>query len=783
MPKNYDFNEDNLDWEVEQSDFNENLEDEEVEEEKYVPIEDIREDLEEEINLSELSETDITLDELEENTPNTNEIDLWLGSLNLYKNKKLKLKKKDSKTIGFDNLKKQNFLEKNFKNNDIKLREYNPKEDSFTDDFSDIENYNTVKNIDNENLSFDITKAKIWLFNYVKNSFKNKIKNINSQKKISIQNSKIKNILIIVISIIFVFIFGIFYKNILENNLKTGFEKLSSISNIHDYKEVRNTINEAKSDFAISSIMLFPLDLMFNNPIFQNKQYALVSDINSWAKRLTNSISRGFELFEWTQKLIEKKWIENIYYTQILHNSKSDVDYIASNLKSSFNAFNKVKNIIKTWKIKLPENLKNKFYTAYSQLEILSNFSSKIFDNYEVFLDILWDNKAKNYLVVFQNSDEIRPTGWFMWSMWIITIFKGKITNFERKDVYAYEWNLKPFTEKAPKWIDKISDTFGLRDANYYVNFKESSEKIKSHFDKLNKNIDWIIYLNLNSINKFLDEIWDVKIPNLSVRLNSENFSSAMSLLVESKLSKTWTLGTPKQVLFDFMDIFTKKLKEKWSYFEYIKIVWELIKNRELVFYSFDNKANSLAYELKINWNINYNALDYNYIVNTSISGNKSDRYIKRTYKKTVKQRPDCSVNTNLEIIHKHNFSINDELKFKNLFYKLDIPNNKTEELLQIQWKGQNYDYIRVILPKNAIVKWEYNTKKIGNHTQVDFYLKTPVWWKNSINFEYTLPNIECKNYDYKFYKQPWIKAYNFELKNWQEEVFLQNQITDFEYK
>jgi hypothetical protein len=79
----------------------------------------------------------------------------------LYKNKKLKLKKKDSKTIGFDNLKKQNFLEKNFKNNDIKLREYNPKEDSFTDDFSDIENYNTVKNIDNENLSFDITKAKI----------------------------------------------------------------------------------------------------------------------------------------------------------------------------------------------------------------------------------------------------------------------------------------------------------------------------------------------------------------------------------------------------------------------------------------------------------------------------------------------------------------------------------------------------------------------------------------------------------------------------------------------
>jgi len=791
MSKDYELEDDKLDWEVENSDFeNEELEEDLEEEENYVKIIDIEEDFEEDVDISDLAETSITLDEIEEELPNTLDLKSGLGSLNLHKKQKIKLNKINNKKPRLEGIKKPNFLEKNFKNNDYNLSTYNPEEDIFTDDFRDLGNINNTQKTKHE-LDFDIKKAEIWLFNHAFFSIKNFIKNIkfnklnNSEKNnnFNIQNKYIKWWIISTISLFIVFILGIFYIKTLESNLKTGFEKLASISNHYNYNDIKKINKEARWNFAVSSIMLFPLDLMFNNPIFKNKQYALISNINAGAKDLTSATQKGFELFEGTQKLIEQKWVDNIYYTQILHNSKKDIDYINTRLKSSFKAFNEAKKIIDSWKIKIPENITQKFNLAYSQIEIISDFSNKIFDNYEAFLNILWDNKAKNYLVVFQNSDEIRPTWWFMWSMWIITIFKWKITNFERKDVYAYEWDLKPFTKKAPKWINKISDTFGLRDANYYVNFKESSEEIKSHFDKLNKPLDGIIYLNVNSLDKFFDETWSIKIPNLNIDLTSENFSSVMSLLVESKLSKQGTLGTPKQVLFDFMNIFTKKLKEKWSYFTYIKIAWELIKNREIVFYPFDKQAQKLAYNLNINWNIDYNSLDHNYVVNTSISGNKSDRYIERIYKKEVVKNQDCSIDTNLEITHKHNFNINNELKFKKLLYQLEIPASKTEKLLFIQWKGDNYDYVRVLLPKDVKVKWEFNTKKVGNYTQVDFYLKTPVNQEKSINLEYTIPNVECKNYNYSFYKQPWIKNYNFELKNWQEEILLQNQITDFKYK
>jgi len=92
--------------------------------------------------------------------------------------------------------------------------------------------------------------------------------------------------------------------------------------------------------------------------------------------------------------------------------------------------------------------------------------------NYATFLDLLGHTKEKKYLVVFQNSDEIRPTGGFMGSMGVVSLFRGKVKSFEKNDVYAYEWNLKRQNlEKipAPEGINKLTDSFGLRDSNYFI--------------------------------------------------------------------------------------------------------------------------------------------------------------------------------------------------------------------------------------------------------------------------------------------------------------------------
>jgi len=46
-----------------------------------------------------------------------------------------------------------------------------------------------------------------------------------------------------------------------------------------------------------------------------------------------------------------------------------------------------------------------------------------------------------------------------------------------------------------------------------------------------------------------------------------------MSLLVESKVRKEGSLGSPKQALFDFIDDFSKKIIQEKKYKEYLAIL------------------------------------------------------------------------------------------------------------------------------------------------------------------------------------------------------------------
>jgi hypothetical protein len=94
-----------------------------------------------------------------------------------------------------------------------------------------------------------------------------------------------------------------------------------------------------------------------------------------------------------------------------------------------------------------------------------------------------------------------------MGSMAIMGLFRGQITEFSPKDVYDLEWNLKKSgikKELPPEGIDKITDSFGLRDANYFVNFDESSKKIQYFSEKSGFPIDGIVYLNHTVILDFL---------------------------------------------------------------------------------------------------------------------------------------------------------------------------------------------------------------------------------------------------------------------------------------
>jgi hypothetical protein len=261
------------------------------------------------------------------------------------------------------------------------------------------------------------------------------------------------------------------------------------------------------------------------------------------------------------------------------------------------------------------------------------------------------------------------------------------------------------------------------------------------------------------------------------------NFSEVISTLVEAKTFKVWTLWTPKKILFDFSEILFSKLKEEKKYSQYAKVLIDNISSRDIVVNSFHPEENSLLWKLWLSGDINYSeTLDYTYPVYTSIWWWKTDRYYKREYRKIVNTNLDCSIDTRLEITWFHLFTQRKEDQILKLINKYNVVD---KNVLFIQWKADNKSYVRILLPKEAIIK---DTKYIDifqleNHKLVEFYTTTRRLEKVFHTIEYTLPNWSCKDYDFTLYKQPGIRTYDIEIekdgimtkKYWMEEDYYYN--------
>lgn len=536
---------------------------------------------------------------------------------------------------------------------------------------------------------------------------------------------------------------------------------VKNIKNLENFSLIEETNSKIKTNFFIAKLTFTPFSIIPSKHI-ENLDIA----ISIWEK-IPSSIENWLNIYKLSKQSpdeISKIFKENKHKISSL---KDDIVYINKNLN------NLNSEVLNDQYISKIENIKK-----YSLK--LESYLSSITNNYNSFLSLIWNNKTKKYLIVFQNNHEIRPSWGFMWSAAILSILNWKIINFEKKDIYSLAWDVnKIYNEKAkaPSWLDKFSPNLNFHDSNAYMDFWESSKAMNYMLKKWWYNMDWILFINQNTILSILEKINWVYFSEYNVELNHTNFSEIMSILVESKVSKYGTLWTPKQALFSFIEDFKSKIIKEKKYKEIIDVLLKDIESREIVFYPLKREENSLVRSMWLSWEYDFdNYLDFNYPVYISYWGNKSDKYINRSYKKTI-QKNSCQINTSFELSLVNTFSESDESRIKENFLKFWL--NYNIDLLNILWKGKNKNYVILYLPKNANIIWKDDLiiKHEDKFTIIEFEAETFPWETFTKSINYNLENKDCKKYNYKLYKQSWIKSYNIE--------FLNNpkQIKNFDFK
>lgn len=207
-----------------------------------------------------------------------------------------------------------------------------------------------------------------------------------------------------------------------------------------------------------------------------------------------------------------------------------------------------------------------------------------------------------------------------------------------------------------------LTDNYGLRDVNYYPDFRETLEKANAFVERSgDATLTTGIAIHQGMIEDILRDIGPVTLSGITEPISSDNFSLLMSTLVEARHGQK---NTPKDILFEFITALAKKISDDRSYDVVFREVFRSLHDGEILFASRDDSVDKFLAKYRNNtpWNCHTASgstcnPNWAYPLLTSVSGNKSDRFIHRLYESDTTSIGACRYMNKITFTHAHTFS------------------------------------------------------------------------------------------------------------------------------
>lgn len=309
----------------------------------------------------------------------------------------------------------------------------------------------------------------------------------------------------------------------------------------------------------------------------------------------------------------------------------------------------------------------------------------------------------KKYLVIFQNDNELRPTGGFMTAYAVIFVENGKVTQEKSDDIYELDKNFRnkpPIPPVLGKYL--TSETrWNLRDMNIDPNFETSMLTFYQYYSQLPgeaKDLDGIIAIDTELLKKVMDVIGPVEVPGYGT------FSSQILPLCDCPqiiymLSEIIDRPTPyirenrKGILAPMMQAIIQKTyaspRETWPLLA--QIGWEGIQGRHIQMYFFNEEDQIAAKSINAAGVIPNTTVDGDFltVIDANLAGAKSNLFI------------DTSMEVQVQSIENGMVTKEVEMTYRNTH----PPSNCNLEAGQLCLNGLLNDWSRWYVPKGAEVQ------------------------------------------------------------------------------
>lgn len=272
----------------------------------------------------------------------------------------------------------------------------------------------------------------------------------------------------------------------------------------------------------------------------------------------------------------------------------------------------------------LPAEFQTSFADSKDKLALANQSVATISDLLTLFQGFIGNGK-KTILVLFENNNELRPTGGFIGTYGVFKLDDGKITSQNISSIYDLDGQL---AEKIapPGQFSAMTDHWGLRDSNWFPDFKTSAQKASVFYEKsAGETPDAVIAITPDIFVDLLKITGPIDFPKYGLTLNADNFRDQVQQNTSVDYDKT--LNKPKQLLADFEPLLLQRLSEmpQGHGADVLSALFKNLAAKNILFYD-RNQDVQAAFE-KFNWagRVQTTDRDYLSIVNANLGGRKTD--------------------------------------------------------------------------------------------------------------------------------------------------------------
>jgi len=262
----------------------------------------------------------------------------------------------------------------------------------------------------------------------------------------------------------------------------------------------------------------------------------------------------------------------------------------------------------------------------------------------------------RNYLVIFQNNTELRPTGGFMGSFAEVRMDKGALISVSVPPGGTYALKGQLLERIAPpKPMQLIAPLWQFQDANWSPDFPTAANKIRWFWSRAGQpTIDGVVSVNATFVEKVLALTGPIEMSEYGKTITADNFLLETQKAVEVEYDKQ--ANTPKKFIGDLGTKLMARLssmpREDWL--KIAGLVSSSLESKDIQLALMDPSEEQIAERYGWNGRMKPSSGDELAIVEANIAGQKTDGMVKEKVDQQVTVADDGSMQTSLTLTRTH---------------------------------------------------------------------------------------------------------------------------------